>query len=301
MDEAPGRYNQVGILLVLAGGILFSSKAIFIKLAYAYEVSSISLLGLRMLFSLPLFLVIGYSRRRRASSEEALRGGYVAIIAALGLCGYYVASYTDFLGLRYLSAGMERVILFVYPTLVLLIMRVSFGTRIRRIQLIATAVCYLGIAVAFSASDLRTGSNFWLGAGLVFASALAYAGFVVGNGRLAPRFGSVRFTSIAMTTAALGVLAHVYLSGSPLLGLELPVYAYGLTLALVCTVLPTYMVSEGIRRIGAGDAAILGAVSPTSTIVLEYVVLGEHINATQGLGACLVVAGVVIIGRSRSG
>ena len=295
----PARIRRIGLLCLLLGAVLFSSKGIIIKLAYRYEVSSISLLGLRMIFSLPLFLLIGYFRSGdRASRAPMTRTDFFTIVA-LGIVGYYLASYTDFLGLRYLSAGMERVILFIYPTLVLLIQRLLFGTPIRRVQWIATGICYAGIVVAFSGSDFRLGSGFVTGAGLIFLSALLYSAYIIGSGRLAPRLGNVRFTSLALVTASVSVITHVMLSADPLLGLPTPVYVYGAVMALFCTVIPSYLVTEGVRRLGAGDAAIIGAVGPVATIILEYFVLHEYMNLLQGLGAALIISGVVIIGRSK--
>ena len=299
----PGRFSnrQIGVGLMLFGAILFSCKAVFIKLTYGvYPISSISLLGLRMAFSLPLFLLIGWFRRERTATHGRITPRDYGIILLLGIFGYYLASYTDFLGLRYLSAGMERLILFVYPTLVLILQLLIFGTPVRRIQWIATAVCYVGIAVAFSGSDFTIGSSFTLGAGLVFLSAFLYSFYVIGSGRLAPRVGTVRFTSLALVAASVSVLLHVFFAGEHLLGFPPIVYAYALTISIFCTVIPSYLVTEGVRRIGAGDAAILGAIGPVATIVLEYFVLGESLNWVQALGAALVIFGVVLIGRSKA-
>lgn len=287
----------IGILCLLLGAVLFSSKGVIIKLAYAYEVSSISLLGLRMIFSLPLFLLIGRLRRQPGRAPLARRD--LLTILALGVVGYYLASYTDFLGLRYISAGMERVILFTYPTMVLIIQRLVFGTPIRPVQWFATGLCYLGIVIAFSGSDLRAGSDFLRGAGLIFLSALLYGCYIIGSGRLAPRLGNVRFTSLALTTAAVSVILHVTVSDQPLLGLPAAVYAYAAGMAVFCTVVPSYLVTEGVKRLGAGDAAIIGAVGPVATIILEYYLLNEHINLLQGIGAALIIVGVIVIGRSR--
>lgn len=293
------RNRRLGLLCLLSGSILFSCKAIVIKLAYQYEVSSISLLGLRMAFSLPLFLLIGYYRRERSSTHgKVKRGDYLALVL-LGICGYYLASYTDFLGLRYLSAGMERLILFSYPTMVLVLQLMIFGVPIRRVQWIAVVICYGGITLAFSGADFSVGSNLPLGAGLILLSALLYSAFVIGSGRLAPRLGSIRFTSMALVVASVAVLTHVFYSGAPLLGLHYMVYVYGLIMAVFCTVIPSYLMTEGIRRLGAGDAAIVGAIGPVATIVLEYFVLGESLNLVQGLGAFLIISGVVLIGRSK--
>ncbi len=293
------RVRRIGILCLLIGAVLFSSKGIIIKLAYRYEVSSVSLLGLRMIFALPLFLLIGYFRGGQRAGRAPLQRRDVLTVVVLGVSGYYLASYTDFLGLQYVSAGMERVILFTYPTMVLLIQRVVFKTAIRRVQWVATLLCYLGIFVAFSGSDLRVGSDFRIGAGFVFLSAFLYSLYMIGSGRLAPRMGNVRFTSIALVTAALTVILHVSLSDEPLLGLPHMVYAYGAVMAVFCTVIPSYLVTEGVKRLGAGDAAIIGAVGPVATIVGEYLVLGEHLNLPQGLGAALTIVGVVMIGRSK--
>lgn len=298
---APSNHDRkVGLLLTLAGGILFSCKAIIIKLAYQdFDVPSIVLLGLRMAFALPFFLTIGYFRRERRGDQQSASPRDFILIVVLGIFGYYLASYTDFLGLQYLSAGMERLVLFTYPTMVLVLQRLMFKTPITRIQVLATIVCYLGIGLAFSSSDFVVGNQFSLGAALVFLSALLYSFYVIGSGRLTPRIGSIRFTSLAMVAASIVVLLHVLLSGNTLLGLPWGLYAYGLTLAVFSTVIPGYMVTEGIRRIGAGDAAILGAIGPVATILLEYFVLGEYLNLVQGLGALLVIVGVVLIGRSK--
>ena len=130
-------------------------------------------------------------------------------------------------------------------------------------------------------------------------SALLYSFYVIGSGRLTPRFGSVRFTSVALVAASVVVLSHVFAAGNTLLDLPWGLYGYGLTLAIFCTVIPGYMITEGIRRIGASNAAILGAIGPVATIVLEYFVLDEYLNLVQGLGALLVISGVVLIGRSK--
>ncbi|WP_020571367.1 DMT family transporter [Neolewinella persica] len=294
------RDRKIGLFLTLAGAVLFSCKAIVIKLSYQdYEVESIVLLGLRMAFSLPFFLGIGYYKRARTGEQQAMEAKDVLLIMTIGIMGYYLASYTDFLGLQYLSAGMERLVLFIYPTLVLLIQWLAFGTRIKKVQWAATAICYAGIALAFSGSDFYIGNQFSLGAGLVFLSALLYSFYVIGSGRLTPKLGSVRFTSVALIAASVAVLFHVFAAGNTLLGLPWGLYGYGLLLAIFCTVIPGYMVTEGIRRIGASNAAILGAIGPVATIVLEYFVLGEYLNLVQGLGALLVIVGVVLIGRSK--
>lgn len=298
-NSGPWRPRTLGLLCLLLGAVLFSTKAVLIKLAYGYGVSSISLLGLRMIFSLPLFLLIGYFRGKRGTTDNAVLPRSYLYVVALGVLGYYLASYLDFLGLQYLTAGMERVILFTYPTVVLLLELLIYGTRIRRVQWVATLLCYLGIVIAFSGSDLSPGTHFVRGAGLVFLGGVCYAGYVIGSGRLAPRMGNARFTSLALTTAACAVILHVSLSDQPLIGLQPMVYTYAAIMALFSTVIPSYLVTAGIQRLGAGDAAIVGAIGPVATVVLEYYLLGEVMTPLQACGAAIIVAGVVMIGTSK--
>ena len=288
-----------GIVLTLLGAALFSTKAVFVKLAYDYDVAPISLLGLRMAFSLPFFLGIGLYQARNTRPDVPMDARAYVIASAVGLIGYYVASFMDFAGLRYLSAGMERIILFVYPTIVLVAQRLLFGTATTRMQWVATVVSYCGILVAFSDGDLSSGSDFWRGAALVFVSAVAYSAYVIGSGRMTPRYGTIRFTTVAMVAAAVGVLTHVYLSGATLFGLAPEVYAYAVVIAIVCTVIPTYLVADGIKHAGAGDAAIVGAVGPVVTIGLEYALLPERLTPLQLFGGALVIAGVVLVARNK--
>ena len=292
--------RRVGLLVLLAGSALFSCKAILIKLAYGYEVSSIALLALRMATALPIFLAVGYLRSRgRADGYTPTSRDYVGLLFA-GLSGYYLASYTDFLGLRYVSAGMERIILYAYPTMVLLLQWALFGQRVRRIQVAAVALCYVGVAVAFADADWSGGSDFPTGVALVLLSALLYSGYVIASGRLAPKLGSVRFTSVALVTAAVAVITHALVSGVQLVGLAPEVYLLGVTMGVFCTAIPAYLVTEGIKRIGASDAAIVGSIGPAVTIGLEYLVLDERLTWLQGFGAVLIVAGVVVIGRAKA-
>lgn len=298
-STSPSSYRLVGILLMLLGAVMFATKAIFIKLAYQYSVSSISLLALRMGFSMPFFLAIGWWQNRNNRTQAQLTPRQIGGTVLFGVVGYYLASYLDFVGLQYLSAGMERLILFVYPTLVLLLGWIILRRPIRPIQWLATLITYIGMAIAFSTADLQLGSNFLLGAALVFGSALTYSGYVLYSGEMAPKIGSIRFTSLSMLAAATAVLLHAFLSGADIRGLDTMVYLYGFSIAIIATVIPAYLVNEGIRRIGAGDAAILGAVGPLATIILEYLVLEETLDTAQWAGAVLIICGVIIIGRSK--
>ena len=288
-----------GILLTLVGAALFSTKAVFVKLAYAYEVAPIELLGLRMAISLPFFLTVGAVQMRRVKPDVEMDARAVAAAILVGLVGYYVASFTDFAGLRYISAGMERIILFIYPTMVLVAQRAFFGTRTTTMQWVARGISYAGIVLAFSQGDTSAGSDFYRGAVLVLLSAAAYSAYVIGSGRMTPRYGTVRFTTVAMVAAAFGVLAHVVLSGHSLFGQAAPVYGWSVVIAIACTVVPTYLVADGIKHAGAGDAAIIGAIGPVVTIGLEYYALPDRLTPLQLVGGAMVVAGVVVAARSK--
>ncbi|GJM34675.1 MAG: permease [Saprospiraceae bacterium] len=283
--------------LVFLGAILFSTKAIFVKLAYRFDIDSISLLALRMLFALPFFLFISWWNKRRTPQRTALsRRDWVSIIL-LGFAGYYLASLLDFLGLRHIGAGMERLILFVYPTLVLLISALVYRQPVLRKQYLALILTYVGIAVAFAqGANLGEGNKFWWGALLIFGSALSYAIYLVGSGRLLPRLGTLRYTSLTMTVAAIAILAHHGLMYQwDLFDFPVEVYQLSLLMAIFATVLPAFLISEGIRIIGSSNASIIGSVGPISTIILAYIFLNEQFGIYQWGGTLLVIGGVLMI------
>ncbi len=287
----------LGVGLVLLSSIAFSAKAVMAKLAYRHGVDALTILGLRMAFALPFYLLVLAVRSRR--DAEPLTRRDLAVLFVLGLLGYYLASLFDFLGLQYISAGLERLILFTYPTLVVLLELVLFRRRITRLQVMALVITYLGIAIVFQSEITRAGDDVPLGAALVFASAVTYAGYLVGGGQLIPRIGAERFTAWALTVSAVAVLGHALGSGRSLLGLRAEVYELGLWLAVVATVLPTFLLAEGIRRVGPGPAAIAGTLGPVSTILLAHFFLGEPILPLQVAGAALVLGGATLVALGR--
>ncbi len=278
----------------------FSAKAIFVKLAYAAApVEAVTLLALRMAFSLPVFLWIGLRESRNA--PPLTRSDWAATVA-LGLLGYYGASILDFLGLQYITAGLERLILFTYPTLTLLLGAMLYRQPVGRREWAAVALCYLGVAAAF-AHDLDMSaktSAVWIGASLVFISSICYALYLTGSGAMLARTGVARFTALAMLVSTAATLAHFAVT-QPLSALiqPPPVYFYALAMALFSTVIPVFAQSAAIRRIGSGRAALIGTVGPLMTIVLGWWLLGEAISAWQLAGMALVVAGVVLVSRDR--
>ncbi len=288
-----------GISLVLLSAVLFSTKSIFVKLAYQEPVDPVSLLTLRMLFSLPFFLAMAWLASHRETSQPLTRADWTQLLL-LGVAGYYLSSLLDFLGLQYISASLERLILFLYPTMTVFLSAFFLKQPISRLTWLAIVVSYAGMALVFGGETQQEGPHLLLGAALVFASALCYAGYLVGSGQIIQRIGATRFTGIALSISCLCCLLH-YALVNPITALHVSprVYGLGLTIAVFCTVLPATLLTNGIKRIGASQAALMGAVGPISTIYLGYLFLGESISALQGLGALLVLAGVLMISLKK--
>lgn len=297
----PRKYFLIGIFLSLLGAICFSTKAIFVKLAYREtEVDAVSLLALRMIFSLPFFLISAFTTSYKSTNVRFTPKQWL-MVAFIGCLGYYISSLLDFLGLQYVSAGIERLILFIYPTLVLLMSSVMFNKRVSMLQWVAVIITYVGLFIAFFGEvDLTKGAdkNFVLGSVMICTCAITYAAYIVGSGQLIPIVGAAKFNSYAMTFACLGVLIHFGLnSTNSLFSFSPNVYGYSFLMAIFSTVVPSYLVSEGIKRIGSDNAAIVGSVGPVSTIVQAYYFLDEPFSAMQIFGTVLVLLGVLIISR----
>ena len=287
--------------MVIVAAIAFSGKAVIIKLAYRHGVDPVTLLALRMIFSAPLFALLAWWAIRGAA-VQALSAADLRAVLGLGLVGYYLASYFNFLGLQHITAGLERLILFVHPTFVLVISAVMFGRPITARDVGCFALCYAGIALVFGNDVMTQPGNVVLGSLCVLLSALLYSFYLVGSGRLVGRVGSLRFACYAGLISCLAVVLH-YLVTMPDLGVILrqPVEVYWLAflMAAVSTVLPIVLTSEGIRRIGASHASMLGAVGPIATIFLGFAFLAEPITLIQITGCGLVLAGVLAITLQR--
>lgn len=289
----------IGLLFAVVGAIGFSFKAILVKLSYRYGVDAETLLALRMGFSLPFFIVMGVVAGRRAT--QPLDGRDWLWMLGLGITGYYLASYLDFLGLDYISAGLERLILFLYPTLVIVLSALFLGKPIGRRTMLALAMCYAGIGLAVG-HDFALGErrDVIIGSLLVFGSALSYALYLMGSGVVVGRLGSMRVTAVATAIACVLCLAQFVLL-RPLDALVLPwqVYALSLAMALFSTVAPVWLVSESIRLLGAGPASLISTLGPVITIGLGWLILGETVGAAQAAGAAMVIGGVVVSARRR--
>ncbi|GGF79734.1 DMT family transporter [Wenyingzhuangia marina] len=291
--------NTVGVLIALLAVFLFSSKAIIVKLIYDFQVPTVHILLLRMLFALPFYLVILAVKRNEV--KTGLEKKHYLWLVLFGVIGYYVASFFDFYGLKFLSASLERIILFVYPTLVVLIGALFLKTKITKQQIWAIVITYFGVFLTF-ASELQINhdDHLFLGAGLIFMSALTYASYLVGSGWLIPKFGTIRFTSMAMVVACSSVIIHYLISDrQSVLNYPAEVYQYEILMAVFCTVLPSYLVSYAIQKLGASKFAIIGSIGPVFTIVLATIVLGESITFIQAIGVVIVILGVRIVSKKE--
>jgi drug/metabolite transporter (DMT)-like permease len=288
-------YLIAGLLLAVGGTIFFSLRPIFIKFAYAYVTDPVTLLALRMVFSVPFFIAAAVWVR---SGEEhrPLAGREFAGIVALGILSYYGASFLDFLALQYIPAGLGRLLLFTYPTIVVILSALMLGKRVTAREIAALALTYAGLALVFAHALEGEHKNFWLGAGLAFASSICYALYLVAGAEVITRVGSVRFSAYAMVAASVAcILQFLLLRPLSALDLPAPVYGYAAAMAVLSTAVPVFMISEALRRIGANTVAIIGALGPVTTIAFGYLGLEEIMTPLQIAGSALVLVGVVVI------
>ena len=286
-----------GLLLATFGAIAFSGKAIIVKLAYRYGVDAVTLLMYRMLFALPLFVLLAWwSGRGKPGLSRRDRW----TILGLGFSGYYLASFLDFAGLQFVTAGFERLILYLNPTLVLALGVLLFGRRVRPRQVVALAVSYVGVALVFWHEIGAVGSNVALGAGLVFASAVSYAVYLVYSGEEVKRLGALRLTGWATSVACVLCIAQ-FLLLRPLAAAVVAPQVIWLSIlnATLCTFAPVLMMMMAIERIGATLAAQTGMIGPLSTIAMGVLILGEPFTVWIAAGTVLVLAGIWLLARSN--
>ncbi|TSE29395.1 DMT family transporter [Tepidimonas taiwanensis] len=292
--------RRTGWLLAVGGAVAFSGKAIIVKLAYRYGVDAVTLIMYRMLFALPLFLAMLWWATHRAREPVApLTWRDRLGIVWLGFTGYYAASFLDFWGLQYISASLERLILYLNPTLVLLLGWLLYGRAVTARQAGAMALSYAGVLLVFGHEVRFDGWNTAIGAGLVLASAVSYAIYLVYSGQMVRRLGSLRLVGWATTVACLLCLLQFVLLRPLAAAVVAPeVIALSVVNAVLCTAAPVVMVMMAIERIGSAMTAQAGMVGPLSTIALGVVVLGEPLNAWIVAGTALVLGGVLWVSRS---
>jgi drug/metabolite transporter (DMT)-like permease len=288
----------IGPVCAVLGVLGFSFKAILIKLAYRDDsIDAITLLTLRMLYSAPLFLAMAAWAQRAPGAPPTSRADWMRLIW-LGCIGYYLASLLDFMGLQYITASLERLVLFLYPTVVVLLSALLLGQPVTRRAAAALMLSYAGIAFVFW-HDLRftgdAGATL-TGGGLVFASAILYALYLVQAGGVIARLGSSRFIAWAMLASTVFVVAQFLLT-RPISALAVSgrIHALSLAMAVFSTVLPTWLIAESIRRMGANAASLVGSLGPVFTIGLGAMILGEPVHAIQLAGAALVLGGVMLV------
>lgn len=285
------RNALLGYSLAALAAIGFSAKAILVKLVYYEPVDALTLLALRMLFSAPFFLIMAVWHARQQSTRLASKD-YWALLA-LGLLGYYLSSLFDFIGLQYISAGLERLILFLYPTFVVLMSAVLLGKAFGRKEVVALLLSYAGIGVVFQDELQVQSEHLLLGAGFVFVSTISYSAYLIGAGQTIARIGASRFTAYAMLVACVATAFQFLLTHPPqALMLSMRVYQLGMVMAIISTVLPVFMLSAAIRLIGPGHTSLIGMLGPVSTLFMANVFLGEQLSVSQMIGAALVMAGV---------
>jgi drug/metabolite transporter (DMT)-like permease len=279
-----------GLLLAAAGSIAFSGKAIIVKLAYRHGVDAITLVMFRMLFAVPFFIAMAWWAGRHQA--PLTRNDWWGVWG-LGFSGYYLSSYLDFLGLQYISASFERLILYLNPTLVLLLGWVLYKRKITFRQGMAMAVSYSGVLLVFGHEVSLVGDNIALGALLVFGSAVTYAIYLTYSGQLVQRLGSLRLAGLATTVACFFcILQFVLLKPLSALNVEPDVMWLSLLNAIVCTVLPVLMVMMAIERIGPGLTSQIGMIGPLSTLSMGAFFLNETFNLWILMGTVLVLGGV---------
>ena len=299
MSGNPPSQLTAGLLLAAAGSIAFSGKAIIVKLAYRYGVDAVTLLMLRMLMALPLFALMAWWAGRDKAPLE--RQDWLGVLG-LGFCGYYLSSFLDFWGLEYISASLERLILYLNPTLVLILGVVLYRRPIGRLQWVGLAISYSGVLVVFGHEVQLTGADVGLGAALVFGSAVSYALYLSYSGELVQRLGALRLVGLASCVACVLCLLQFALMRplSLVFTLDATVWWLSLLNATACTVVPVLLVMLAIERLGAGLAAQVGMVGPMSTLAMAALILGEPMTPWVMVGTAAVMVGVFVCTRVKA-
>lgn len=288
-------FRAWGIVLAFVGVVAAAVRPILLKLAYAYVTDPVTLIALRMVFSLPFFVAMAFWVRRDKARKPLTRRDWWAVLL-LGFLGYYLASFFSFLGLQYVSAGLGRLVLFLYPTITVLLSALFLGKYVTRRDIVALVLCYAGLVLVLTQGIAGENRDLTRGALLMFGSAACYAVYLVSSSQVVTRIGSVRFTAYATSVASLLCILQ-FLLLRPLSALQLPpqVYALAIAMAVGCTVLPAFVISEALRHIGANHVAIIGAGGPVTTIFLGWLVLEERMTLLQIGGVALVLTGVLLV------
>ncbi|MCE7529560.1 DMT family transporter [Polynucleobacter sp. IMCC 29146] len=298
MFKAQKQYLS-SIVMASIGAVLFSGKAIIIKYAYRYGVSPEALLALRMLIALPLFWCVYWFVSRNNKKPALSKTDYLKLLG-LGFIGYFFSSYLDFLGLQFISVGLERIILYLTPTIVILISYFFLHKKITRLQWYAMIVGYLGVILVFLQDAGSKGENAWLGTLLVLGSACMYAAYLIAAGEMVNRIGSMRLVTYATSVSALFSAIQIGFHEPSALFTQMPqVYWLSLVNASICTVIPMFLVMLAIQRVGSSVTAQAGILGPLATILMGWYFLDETMTLMQVFGMALVVAAMWLLVRNR--
>lgn len=293
-----------GLMLAIGGTFLFALKSIFIKLAYAEGASADEVLLLRMLIAAPFYFSMLIYLRKRGIKHSPCDPPALVKILCLGFLGYYLASYLDLTGLTMISAQLERLTLFTYPTMIAILAWLFLGEKITRLVIVSLVLCYLGLWVMYSQEKammpVAEGVDVTMGVFLVLGSAMSYSLYVIFAKTLILKYGSRFFTSVAMLGSTVFVCIHFTVQHPISLGhITGMIWVYSFLLAFVCTVIPSFMITEAISRIGASRTSILGAAGPVFTIILAVFIIDEPFSVQHGLGVILVLIGVVCVSTKK--
>jgi drug/metabolite transporter (DMT)-like permease len=296
-------YNQ-GFLWAVLGTILFSTKAILIKLCFkTTNIDASSLLMLRMLFALPFYAAAMWYYFANQQLKKVKPSTYFAA-GLIGLLGYYVSSLFDFIGLQYVSASIERIILFIYPTLAVLLNLLIFKVAITKRQWLAILITYIGIGLAYwgELNQIPDTKMFFFGTWMILLCAITFAFYLVGSGKIIPKIGAPQFTSLSMLAASVGIFIHYFVTHQQGIAsiVDMPIlYSSSvwlvIALAIIGTVIPSFLMSGGMKRIGSNDLAIITSIGPVSTLFQARWILNEAFTWEQILGTVFVVLGVILV------
>jgi drug/metabolite transporter (DMT)-like permease len=292
----------MGLLFAIVGAVAFSGKAIIVKLSYRYHVDAVTVIMYRMLFALPLFLaMVAWASRSKHAKENPLTRTNILAITGLGFIGYYLSSYLDFLGLQYVSAGLERLILYLSPTFVMLIGWWFYKKKVEPIRIAAMCISYAGICLVFWQEVSLSGPSVGTGSLWILLSAFTYALYLIFSGQLVHKVGSLRLVGMASSVASLCCIAQFF-AVEPLSAAQVPLEVLELAFinAVACTATPVLLVMMAIERIGPSLTSQVGMVGPLSTLFLSVVVLDESLNWSLAVGTTLVIGGIYLVSKFGS-
>ncbi|MFT5609695.1 MAG: drug/metabolite transporter (DMT)-like permease [Polaribacter sp.] len=291
---------SAGFVFAIGSAALFAVRPIFVKLVYAQGIDSTTLIAFRMLFSMPIYAIMLIWLLRDPAKKSKLTLKAIASSSTIGLFGYYSASFLDLIGLQYVTAQFGRMVLYVYPTLVVILGVLFFGERVTLRMLVSLAITYIGIAVIFGHDLQQFGDNVIVGALFIVGSALSFAIYLIFSKSLITELGSRVFTCIALISASIGIFIHYAFTRSILTA---QVNAIGLSwifvIAIFCTVIPTFFTTAAVARIGANKTGIAAMVGPAFTSSFAVLILGEEFTIYHAVGIVMVVMGVWYLHREK--